>query len=676
VVLDLVVRDKKGKQVRDLDPASLDITDNGVKQKIVSFRLVDGKEALEKGATSALDPMRQVRLVTLVFERLDSESRKRARQASLDLIKGEIGQNTYYSVVTIDQKLNALQEFTNDPAKLRNAIEMATSGAFTEFAARSEAVKNQLQQTLGPADGRTTEQQIADMSNSSASGPAAGAAAAGPGVQARFAAIMLQMLSFEQSMSREQAGRSSIYSLLAIVRNQYVLPGRKTVIYFTEGLQVPPNLLSDFNSVISAANRANVSVYPIDARGLVTSSQNSGRGMLAGAAALSRAQVTNVDGAAVTGDQAKGMDTLEQGLHANVQTNLNDLAEGTGGFLVANTNDLKNPLHRINEDVNSYYEVTYKPDFENFDGSFRKIAVKSSESNVKIQARSGYFALPPTQNVTFAYEVPLLKALEAKPLPRDVEFRSGTIRFRPNGETTQCTVVVEVPMKNITFTEDKLTGTYKARVSLAVLIKNPQGTVVRKFARDLPLAGQSMMLTGVKNGNYIYTDQFAVAPGRYTLEAAILDQEGNKASARKSSFFVPKAGALSMSSLSVIRRVETGLKTTDAANPFEFKGGKVTPTLNTSLAGGKGASLSIYFVVYPDPKNAEKPKLTIEFLKDGQIVGSGSPELPAADESGRIPYLATSSAESMPPGMYEVKARVKQGAAVVEESRTFTVEQQ
>ena len=90
VVLDLIVRDKKGKPITDLKPDELIITDNGVKQTITSFRLVHGSEAISQtGATTKLDPLRQLRLVTLAFENLgDAAQRKTAREAAVDLIKG------------------------------------------------------------------------------------------------------------------------------------------------------------------------------------------------------------------------------------------------------------------------------------------------------------------------------------------------------------------------------------------------------------------------------------------------------------------------------------------------------------------------------------------------------------------------------------------------------------
>ncbi|MCC7154272.1 MAG: hypothetical protein IT161_06840, partial [Bryobacterales bacterium] len=70
VILDVIVRDKKGKPVKDLTPEEVEVTDNGVKQKVTGFRLVEGREAIEKGARVPLDAMKQIRLVTLVFEPL------------------------------------------------------------------------------------------------------------------------------------------------------------------------------------------------------------------------------------------------------------------------------------------------------------------------------------------------------------------------------------------------------------------------------------------------------------------------------------------------------------------------------------------------------------------------------------------------------------------------------
>jgi VWFA-related protein len=122
-VLDVVVRDKKGRQVNDLKESDFTVTDDGQTRPIKSFRLVDGTEAVNSsGGRMQLDPLRQLRLITLVFQGGDQNGKKLARDAALELIKGELAQNVYISVMAIDHKLQALQPFTNDRLLLRKAI--------------------------------------------------------------------------------------------------------------------------------------------------------------------------------------------------------------------------------------------------------------------------------------------------------------------------------------------------------------------------------------------------------------------------------------------------------------------------------------------------------------------------------------------------------------------------
>src|SRR5215475_10041340 len=85
VLLDLIVRDKKGKPITDLRPDDITITDNGAKQTILSFRQVRGSEAVSAtGAETPLDPLRQIRLVTLAFETINAPDQRRlARSAAL-----------------------------------------------------------------------------------------------------------------------------------------------------------------------------------------------------------------------------------------------------------------------------------------------------------------------------------------------------------------------------------------------------------------------------------------------------------------------------------------------------------------------------------------------------------------------------------------------------------------
>jgi hypothetical protein len=86
-----------------------------------------------------------------------------------------------------------------------------------------------------------------------------------------------------------------------------------------------------------------------------------------------------------------------------------------------------------------------------------------------------------------------------------------------------------------------------------------------------------------------------------------------------------------------------------------------------------GDAVSLFFVAYPRPGAEGPPSLTVEFAREGAVVGRSSAELPAADPLGRIPYVASVPTQSLAPGRYEVAAVVRQGAAAAQERAFITV---
>lgn len=671
VVLDVVVRDKKGKPIKDLTATDFRVSDDGVSQKIAGFRLVEGREAIENGAKVPLDAMRQIRLVTLAFERLGDSARMIARKAAEDLIKGDQAQNVFYSVVAIDTQLYALQEFTTDREALKKAIAKATSGKYSTFAAESDRIKASLRETAGRAG---APQGTAPAP--SATGPAAAGTAAGQNaIEQRTAEIMLNMLQFDSSYSRDEATRMSIFALLSLVRGQYSMPGRKSILYFSEGMEIPPHLDEPFRNISSTANRGNVSFYAVDTRGVLIDRQNKDAAEQLDKATKEIASDTTSTEGRVSKEQIMASDNAETASRKNVQLPLRTLAESTGGFLIGESNDLRGPLRQVNEEVSSYYEITYNPGIQNYDGRFRKTDVELARKDAVVHHRNGYFALPISLRgpAVMPYEMALLKALDTNPMPKDVEFRSTAYRLRPGKDGTKGLVIVEVPLKGVTFTENAGDKTYKARLSLVALLKDQKGEVVTKLTRDLPLKGPVEQVAQIKAGNFIYKEPVQLAPGRYTLETAVIDYEANKIGTRKSAYVVtPQTQGVAMSNLCLVRNFQQGAKI-DPAEPLQYQGGLITPTLSAQVFAVKGAQLSTFFVVYPDPAIAEKPMAQIEFLVDGAPVAKAELPLPAPDAQGRIPYVMSAPAENMPAATYEIHVTVKQGNTTAEDRAQITV---
>jgi VWFA-related protein len=590
----------------------------------------------------------------------------------MEFLKNELAPNVYITVYALDQRLRVIQHFTSNRERIKSAIEVATSSAATQFVERSEGIRRELENAV-----RAGESLANLTGNVGASGPPQGIGQAA--ADQKFAEMTLNTLRAEDIAEQQVQGVSAVYSLISLVSGQRQLAGRKTVLYFSEGMQIPPNLLDPYRSAISAANRANMTFYTIDARGLGSGTQmDAQRDTLLSAARSSQTQQTSRGGQAVTFDQAGAFDTAESSMRKNRQATLSELAESTGGFLIANTNDLRKPMHRIGSELVSYYVVSYTPAVRDYDGKFRSISVKALRPDIVIQTRNGYFALPLLDgSPLMPFELPLLGALSVKPLPREIEYRTQTMRFAAGPDGVQHLLLIEAPLSNLSFKTDAEQKTYNLHVSLMALIKNAEGRVVQKLSQDFPLEGPASRLEALKKGNLVFTRTFSLPPGRYTLETVAHDRGAGKLSARRSVLIVAASKpTVGMSSITVIKRIDpVDPNAKDPDNPLRFAEGKIVPNLGEAIRPTPGAQLSFYFVVYPATGAAEKPGLTMDFLLDGEVIARATPELTPPDAQGRIPYIATAPMDKFKTGRYEIRVVVNQGSQAVEEHAFFTIEQ-
>jgi VWFA-related protein len=682
VLLEIVARDKRGRPVRNLERSQFRVLEDGLPVQITGFRLVErGAGAVDPESagpvTTPLDSTRQVSLISLVFDRLGLDGRRLSRQAALDLLATASGANVYFAVFTVDQRLSVLQSFDNDLPKLRRAVIQATSGTPSEFATQSDNLKAALHTMVIPPEHASLANAHAGADGPPPT-PASGSAIA---ADRERAAMILSMLNFSEQAAQSQQGWSSIFSLMSIAAEQERYPGIKTVFYFSEGIHVPISRVQQFHSLISIANRANVQVYAVDASGLMaTGRQDAARSELEQAMQSAGEEMESNVGDhereqknAISPERVKSMERGEQSIRANVQNSLAELAESTGGALIANTNDVRGMLRRTVAEIGTHYEITYVPRTQRYDGRFRKIAVQVTKPGVQIRTRDGYFALPPDRaGVLHAYETPLLLSLAGTPAPNAIALHSAAFHFGrvPNG--VECVVSVEVPLSGVTFIQQK--GKYQVHLSALDLIKNEEGVVMEKIAKDLPLDGSIEKLEGFRTGSFIWLEHRILAPGHYTLETAVLDREGEKMGTRKMAFFVPApTDGPGLSSVSLIRRVEPVSETRDAGDPFLFSGGKVTPMLSSVIPRGPESAVQMYFVVYPSASIPQAPQLEIELIKDGKLVSKSAPPPGPREGTDRIPYVIASSTGVLEPGSYEMRVTVRQGAATAQQSAWFTL---
>src|SRR5438132_6753104 len=285
----------------------------------------------------------------MAFDHLSANGRNLAQKAAMSFINESLQPDDQVSVCVIDQSLRIVQQFTNDSQLLRQAVDRATGMAVSGI--ESKSAERRTMEERGGNLAEAAASAIGNMttgpgSNSSAAGSSAGAAAA----DAALANMQVRALQTFESLERLQSGQSQINSLLTIINSMQGVPGRKAIVLFSEGLALPPDVKVRFPEVIHAATRANVSVYTVESGGLGTESGNAeaAREIRAMGEARARQQASGREdrsGRPMTMNLERGEDLLK----LNPQSGLGQLAADTGGFMIADTNDLAAGLRRIDE---------------------------------------------------------------------------------------------------------------------------------------------------------------------------------------------------------------------------------------------------------------------------------------------------------------------------------------
>jgi len=685
VLLDVVVRDKKGRTVRALPPDETEVYEDGVRQRVGNFRFLDSRaigEALEdaqavapKGTGPPVAPLppkpgesRHLNLVTLLFDQLGASGRSTARRAALSFLELENRPDVYVSVFQIGESLRLLQQFTTDRDAVRNAVLYATGRLDTQYTPATD----RLAQAAAQANALRDQLESVTAGTSQLSGTAA----AQLGQEVDMANMAVNALRFTDTLQREQQGHSSLFSILSLAKQQQPLAGRKTILFFSEGLQAPPTLEHVLLAAISEANRANVSVYAVDTRGLSTVSDTAAaRATLDEAIATSTRQQTLRGFRLFTREEMLISDTAESALRMDTTSTLEQLAESTGGLLISHTNDVRSGIVRAVGDLRGYYEVAYSPANLEFDGRFRKIALKVTRPGVTVQTRSGYFAMPPGEGTaTFSYEVQLLKALRSPDPPHDLPVRARAFRFGPEAGGRRYTVVLELPLDGIQFDKDQDPSFERAHFSFMGVLRTPWGAVAEKFSQDAPVWLPRKRHDDLKHGNAVFMRSFTLPEGRYRLETAVMDRQSGRTSVDQSRLSVPpERSTFGLSTLAVVKRTERVSKGALASDdPFRVGEARIVPWV-TEGEVGPNQGVDLFFVAYVPAGLKEDPQVTLEFFHDARVVGQAQPDLPPPDAQGRIPYVVSLPAGRFAPGRYQVVAELHAGQNHAWERTSFRV---
>jgi VWFA-related protein len=695
VLVDVVVRDRHGKPVTDLKAEDFELREDGVVQPLGSFTRVSRgggigvrvglkepgtRTFVEHGRPEASDPSTPSgptypAVTALVFDALSADAISLCQRAALEYVPMSGLFDARVAVFSTEPSMRVLQGFTDDPALVRKGVRQVLPAGTALKESQSERM----------AKLRERRDQLHNLADPGAQAGAGGASLGGGNataigeteVQKRLVQGEMRALQAFDTLDREQRGFSTTGAISTVLQSLAEMPGRKTLVFFSEGLPASPVLQARLQSVVEAANRINVTIYAVDASGLRTLSGTRETRMEVEEAGKERLRQSDSTTEPTDQPVMRIIERTEDLVRYDSQSGLARMAEETGGFLFRDSNDLRRAFTRIDEDMRFHYLLTYSPAKQTFDGNFRAIGVKVRRPGVEVFARKGYRALRhPPAPVSLDYETPALAALEAPRLAQGFPFTSVALSFPERSRPGLAPLLVRVATGHLTYRENPQQGVYAADASIVVRIRDQAGLVVQKVSQRYELNGRLEELEAARRGEILFFRAPELPPGLYSVEAAVVDGAGARTSARVSTLEVPAADPdeTRVSSVVLVRRSErVPADQQDSTNPLYVGDRLLYPNAGEALSRSVDRELTFYYTVYPRPSAPRAPSATIELLRSGRTLARMPVTLAQADRAGRIQQVSRLPLQPLPDGTYELRVLVDEGPRAVVRSTFFTV---
>lgn len=510
VNVDVVVTDRQGKPVHDLTKDDFELIEDGKPVEIVNFYAVRDRRnapavdrlALPDRVVESLPspdralpgdevpPEQRLHLIVYVdnlfirpFQR-NAVNREVSRFLQFNTRPGD-----QVMVVSFERTLRVRQHFTGDVRLAQRALEeMETANAFgqqqlSERRAVIERIENA--RSIGEA------QTHADF--------------------------------FAKSLHND--AENSIRALKELVGSLGGLPGRKALVYVSEGIpmaageelfalvdlrhgrQASSQLMAnryqvrrDFRELVAKANANRVTFYALDAGGSGSHHSLS--------AEYGRSETSYVEIAFIE--------------DANRQEPLMALAEGTGGRAILNTNNFAGGLDGVASDLDTYYSLGYNPPNPG-DGRYHQIEVRVKGRGLTARHRQGYRDKTPESRMDDGTLAALLYGASTNPLGIEVRLGQPVPSDRGNFRVP---VEVRIPLGRVALLPQGDQHHGRLRVSVAVM--DGEGETSTPSQQPFPVSVPSDQLATAQEGFYTYTAELLMRPGQHQIAVGVSDELGGE----------------------------------------------------------------------------------------------------------------------------------------------------
>jgi len=632
VLVNVVVRDKSGAVVRNLSRGDFTVTEDDKPQTVTSFDFeelapspatTDGAasatpaepilsspgrvgaddrsaKALAERSASKVD-MRGRRLIVLFFDlsSLQPEELDRAVKAAHDYVEHKLSGADLIAIASFSTSLQVVQDFTADADALRDANDGFGSNNAAGF---DNGLAGDVEDTPDSGNAFTADDTEFNIFNTD------------------------RRLEALRTLADQLAG----------------IEQKKSVIYFSSGMsQQGQDNQVQLRRTVDRANRANVSIYAADMRGLQAlvpggdATQGSRRGTSPFSGASTRNQFTS---------------------QAATQETLTTMAEDTGGRAFFDSNTFGQVFDRVVNDTSAYYVLGYSSTNPARDGRFRRIRVRLKQPDLKLEYRSGYYAPRDFAHSTKDdREEQLQDQLTTDLSATDLSAYVSTAYFRlaDNRYFVPLSVVVPGYQLPITKTTDK----NKASIDVLGLVRDEQRRPVGRIRDTVRLSPDAA--DDIRKKTVQYETGFEMPPGKYRVKVVVRENQDGAFGSYETDIVVPdvKRDAVKLSSVVVGTQLQPGARKNDR-NPLVRDGRELLPNVTHVVSAGQ--HLYFYYEVY-EPATPVKLLTSIAFFRGRQRLFETpvveTTQLTAPDRKTAV-FQFDVPASSLPPGLYTCQINV------------------
>ncbi|MEO5819916.1 MAG: VWA domain-containing protein [Vicinamibacteraceae bacterium] len=617
---DAVVTDSKGRHVTDLAPADFEVVERGKRQTVRQVAYVhaarpDGSASAAADAAGAAAtpdivmpgrtglPSRDQtgRVMAFVIDdlRMSFRSIVDVRRMLHRYVDAHVQPGDLVAIIRTAGGAGTLQQFTTDRRLLKAAVEKV------QWSAR-----------VWPYD------------------PVGPWERGGGGLADRF--------------EREVTLEGTLGALAYAVRGVQALPGRKTVVFVSEGFPlVTPDIesndaLPEVEQVINDANRGGVVMYAIDPRGLVNP--------IVGLGGPFSAQRSGSD-PSYTGRSP--MPVLPATLSANgrlleTQAALQYLAEQTGGFAVVSSNDLSGGLRRIADDTRGYYLIGFDtgvaPGVRADRGDVR---IRVKRKGLEVRSRRDRFGpADPEAPPAPAPADPLISAALSPFATGGLDVRLAALFGHDAAEGLFVRTLVAVDPAGLTLTETP-GGGREGDLTLLVFALDDAGWVVGQAREIIAVRLDADAYARAREHGLRYGVRLPFKKaGGYQVRAAVVDERSRAIGASAQFVQVPRVGAGRLALSGVVLSMA----------------GSASQPLATVFA--RRSRLEYRGTIYDGRRGDGGVATQATVLRDGRPVYS-SPAAPVATASAGtaevapLPFAGTLAlGDDLTPGVYTLQVSV------------------